>query len=86
MVIRDFAKVKDETLCVKATKAMMAQLKQSKLLPAGWAESAGGRKRVSLSLQVISLGDDLQALGLCSEDDADPLFVRMAVEELARTA
>jgi type I restriction enzyme, R subunit len=84
-VVQDFAKVKDEALCVKATKAMMAQLKQSKLLPAGWAESAGGRKKVSLSLQVISLGDEFLPLGLCSEDDADPVFVRMAVDELART-
>jgi hypothetical protein len=33
---------------------------------------------VSLSLQVISLSDEFQALGLCSEDDADPPFVRMA--------
>jgi type I restriction enzyme R subunit len=85
-VVQDFAKVKDEALCVQATKAMMTQLRQSKLLPAGWAESAGGRKRVALSLQVISLGDDFQKLGLCAEDDPDPPFVLTAVEELARTA
>jgi type I restriction enzyme R subunit len=85
-VVLDFAQVKDEALCVLATTAMMAQLRQSKLLPAGWAESTGGRKRVALSLQMISLGDDIQKLGLCAEDDADPPFVRMAVEELARVA
>jgi type I restriction enzyme, R subunit len=85
-VIWDTTQVKDEALCVKAAKAMLAQLKQSKLLPAGWAESAGGRKRVSLSLQMISLDGEFQALALCSEDDSDPPFVRLAVEELARTA
>ncbi len=86
VVVQEFAQAKDEAVCVKVTKAMMTQLRQSKLLPAGWAESIGGRRKVSLSLQVTSLGDDFQVLALCPEDDADPPFVRLAVEELARTA
>lgn len=86
IVIKNTTQAQDEALCVKAAKTMMAQLKQSKLLPAGWAESAGGRKRVGLTIQMMCLDDGFQALGLCDEDDADPAFVRLAVEELARVA
>ena len=43
VVVQEFAQVKDEALCAKVTKAMTTQLRQSKLLPAGWAESVGGR-------------------------------------------
>ncbi len=85
VVLQQFAQVKDEALCVKVTKAMMTQLRQSKLLPAGWAESAGGRKKVSLRLQVVSWDAENEKLGLCPVEEENPPFLQAAVDELART-
>src|SRR5207302_1461536 len=56
-----------------------------RLLPAGWAESAGGRKKVSVRLQVVSWDTEYEKLSLCPVEVDDPPFLQTAVEELART-
>ena len=84
-VIREFAQVKDEALCVRAAKFMMAQLKKAMCLPMGWSDNLGGRKKVSLALQVASWDKECAQLNLCPEDQADPPFLAAAVDELART-
>jgi type I restriction enzyme R subunit len=83
-VIREYAKDKDEALCVKAAKQMMAELQKKRLLPRGWSANAGGRKNVSLALQVASWDTGLMALDLCPTELEDPPFLAAAVEELAR--
>lgn len=84
-VIREFAQIKDEAPCVRAAKFMMAQLKKAMSLPAGWSDNLGGRKKVSLTLQVASWDPECAPLQLCPEDQTDPPFLAAAVEELART-
>ena len=83
-VIRTFAKGGEDALFVSAAKAMLAHLRRKNLLPAGWADNPGGRKKVSLALQVQSWEPDFAALGLCPDEEADPPFLPAAVDELAR--
>lgn len=83
-VICDFAKVQGEALCVQAAKSMIAQLRKKQCLPAGWADNPGGRKNVSLALQVASWDPEFEPLQLCPLDQTDPPFLPAAVEELAR--
>jgi len=81
-VIHAMAWLKDEALCVQAARTMMQQLREKQLLPSGWADNVGGRKKVSLNLHVAAW--DYPTLQLCPEDDPDPLFLKTAVEELVR--
>lgn len=83
-VIREFAKDKDEKLCVGAAKAMMQALRKGNHLPAGWGDHLGGQKKVRLTLQVTSWEKEFEPLALCPVDDAEPPFLATAVEELAR--
>lgn len=84
-VIREFAKVKDEALCIQAAKSMIAQVRKKQCLPPGWADNLGGRKNVSLALQVASWDPDFEPLQLCPLDQPEPPFLAAAVEELARS-
>jgi len=84
-VIRDLAKTADEKLCVRAAQVMMGELRRGQHLPKGWSETVGGRKKVSLALQVASWQPSIKALNLCPEDETDPPFLAAAVDELART-
>jgi type I restriction enzyme R subunit len=84
-VIRDFAQVKDEALWVRAAKSMMVQLRRKQCLPPGWSDNLGGRKNVSLALQVASWDPEFDPLKLCPLDQPDPPFLSAAVNELART-
>ena len=83
-VIREFAEEKDEALCVQAAKSMMRQLRQGHHLPAGWADTIGGRKKVSLTLQVAAWEPEISRLNLCPEDQTEPPFLVVAVDELAK--
>jgi type I restriction enzyme R subunit len=83
-VVREYAKNKDEGLCVRAAKKLMAELLKKRLLPRGWSTNAGGRKNVSLALQVACWDTELMALDLCPTDLEDPPFLAAAVAELAR--
>ena len=83
-VIREYAQVKEEALCVRAARSMLAQLHKKKCLPEGWSANAGGRKGVSLTLQVTSWDPEFEAMQLCPVEVAEPPFLEAAVEELAR--
>lgn len=84
-VIQAHAKDKDEGLCVKTAKKLLAELRSKRLLPRGWSTNAGGRKNISLALQVACWDTELMALDLCPTDVEDPPFLAAAVDELART-
>jgi type I restriction enzyme R subunit len=56
---------------------------QQRLLP-GWSASKGGRMRVEQSLLAESWNPAYAGLGF-DPDDADPPFLKPAVEELAKT-
>lgn len=83
-VVRQFAAVKDEALCIRATKAMMSRLRRGQHLPPGWWETRGGKNRVSQTLQVESWEPDFEPLNLCPVEEAEPPFLAAAVEELGR--
>jgi type I restriction enzyme R subunit len=83
-VIREYAHLKEEALCVRAARSMLAQLQKKKCLPEGWSANAGGRKGVSLTLQVTSWDPEFEAMQLCPVEVAEPPFLEAAVEELAR--
>lgn len=83
-VIRQFAKNRDEGLCVRAAKKLMGELQKKQCLPRGWSTHGGGRKNVSLAVQVASWDPELEALALCPLDVEDPPFLAAAVDELAR--
>ena len=84
-VMRSMAKTGDEGAWVQAAKKLMAELRRGHHLPPGWALTAGGRQKVSLALQVATWMPGVNDLGLCPEGEAEPPFLAVAVEELART-
>jgi len=84
-VVCAHAKDKDEGLCVKAAKKLLGDLRSKRLLPRGWSTNAGGRKNISLALQVACWDTELMALDLCPTDVEDAPFLAAAVDELART-
>ena len=65
-------------------KKLMTELHSKKCLPPGWSTNAGGRKNVSMTLQVASWEPEFEALALCPLDVENPPFLAAAVEELAR--
>jgi type I restriction enzyme R subunit len=83
--IKEHAAVKEEGLMVSAAKGLLAQLRQQKRFPSGWADNDGGRKKVRLALQVATWDDEYEALQLAPpEADADSQpFLKAAVERLA---
>ena len=83
-VVRNFAALKDEPLCIRATKAMMSRLQRGQHLPPGWWETRGGKNKVSQTLQVESWEPDFEPLNLCPVDETELPFLAAAVEELGR--
>jgi type I restriction enzyme R subunit len=83
-VIKAFVATPDEALCVQAAKAMIKHLRDKHYLPAGWSATLGGRKRVSLELQILSWDAPFDALQLAPTDLEDAAFLKTAVEELAK--
>jgi hypothetical protein len=85
-VIRSFTQTKDEGLCVRAAKHMVAVLRKKGLLPQGWGDHKAGRQRVSMTLQVESWEPDFEPLGLAQPDQQKRAtqFLTAAVDELAR--
>jgi type I restriction enzyme R subunit len=82
-VINQYAAVRDESLCVRAAKAMMSRLKRGQHLPPGWWETRGGKNKVSQTLQVESWEPDFEPLNLCPVEESEPPFLAAAVEELS---
>ncbi len=83
-VVRQYAAVTAEALCIRTTKAMMSRLRRGQHLPPGWWETRGGKNRVSQTLQVESWEPDFEPLNLCPVEEAEPPFLAAAVEELGR--
>ena len=83
-VIRAYAAIQDEALCIQATKRLLARLQDGKYLTAGWSETPGGRKQVALVLQITSWDDDLKPLRLAPAEREDNCFLQDAVDELKR--
>jgi type I restriction enzyme R subunit len=62
---------------------MVNHLRTNQLLTPGWSNSKGGRMRVEQSLLAESWNPTYAALGF-DPDDADPPFLKPAVQELAK--
>ena len=63
---------------------MIGHLRTNQLLTPGWSNSKGGRMRVEQSLLAESWNPAYAQLGF-DPDDAEPPFLKPAVEELAKT-
>ncbi len=84
VVLRADAATKDETALADCARRMIAHLQGLKLFTPGWSNSKGGRMRVEQSLLAESWNPAYAALGF-DPDDAEPPFLKSAVEELAKT-
>jgi type I restriction enzyme R subunit len=62
---------------------MVTHLRSKGVLSAGWSNSRGGRMRVEQSLLAESWNPAYEKLGF-DPDDADPPFLKLAVEELVK--
>ena len=82
--LRVFAPAAEETYVADCARRMVAHLQTAQLLTPGWSQSRGARMRVEQSLLVESWNPAYATLGF-NPDDADPPFLKPAVEELAKT-
>jgi type I restriction enzyme R subunit len=83
-VLRAHTQNEDEAYVANAARRMVAHIRAKGLLSAGWSNSKGGRMRVEQSLLAESWNPDYFALGF-DQDDIDPLFLKPAVDELAKS-
>ncbi len=83
-VLRANAKTADEQYLATAARRMLGHLKANRLLVPGWSDSRGGRMRVEQSLLAESCNPAYAELGF-DPDDTDPPFLKLAVEELAKS-
>ena len=84
VVLRAHAQTEDETYLAEAARRMIGHLRTHQLLTPGWSNSKGGRMRVEQSLLAESWNPAYTQLGF-DLDDANPPFLKPAVEELAKT-
>jgi type I restriction enzyme R subunit len=84
VVLRAHGRMKDETYLADSARRMVGHLRTNQLLTPGWSHSRGGRMRVEQSLLAESWNPAYAQLGF-DPDDADPPFLKPAVEELAKT-
>jgi type I restriction enzyme R subunit len=82
-VLREYAKTDDEKLLAESARRMVAHLRENQVLPSGWSNSLGGRKRVEESLLAESWNEEYAALGF-DPADPNPPFLAAAVEDLAK--
>jgi type I restriction enzyme R subunit len=83
-VLREFSSNKDEAYLSNCARRMIAHLRGNQLLVPGWSNSKGGCMRVEQSLLAESWNGAYVELGF-NPDDADPSFLRPAVEELVKS-
>jgi len=83
-VLRAQAHTTDEGYLAASARQMLNHLRGKSLLSAGWSNSKGGRMRVEQSLLAESWNPRYAALGF-DPDDADPSFLKPALEELVKT-
>jgi type I restriction enzyme R subunit len=84
VVLRAHARTEDTTYLADAARRMVGHLRTNQLLTPGWSNSKGGRMRVEQSLLAESWNPVYAQLGF-DPDDAEPPFLKPAVEELAKT-
>jgi type I restriction enzyme R subunit len=84
VVLRVHAQTEDETYLAEAARQMVGHLRTHQLLTPGWSNSKGGRMRVEQSLLAESWNPAYAQLGF-DPDDTEPPFLKLAVEELAKT-
>jgi type I restriction enzyme R subunit len=82
-VLKANARNEDERYLAESARRMVAHLQSKGVLSAGWSNSKGGRMRVEQSLLAESWNSPYQNLGF-DPDDADPSFLKPAVEELVK--
>jgi type I restriction enzyme R subunit len=73
----------DEKYLADCARHMVTHLRSKGVLSAGWSNSRGGRMRVEQSLLAESWNPAYEKLGF-DPDDADPPFLKLAVEELVK--
>ena len=82
-VLRANAGTRDERYLADSARGMVSHLRSKGVLSAGWSNSKGGRMRVEQSLLAESWNTVYAGLAF-NPDDADPPFLRPAVEELVK--
>jgi type I restriction enzyme R subunit len=82
-VLRANAPRADEKYLAESARSMVRHLRSKGLLSTGWSSSRGGRMRVEQSLLAESWNSPYSSLGF-NPDDADPPFLKPAVEELVK--
>jgi type I restriction enzyme, R subunit len=82
-VLRANAASTDEKYLAACAHAMVNHLRSKGVLSPGWSNSKGGRMRVEQSLLAESWNASYAALGF-NADDAEPPFLKPAVEELVK--
>ncbi|MCC6133758.1 MAG: HsdR family type I site-specific deoxyribonuclease [Gammaproteobacteria bacterium] len=83
-VLQKYAITQDERFLADCARQMMTHLHHHQRLLPGWSASKGGRMRVEQSLLAESWNPAYAGLGF-DPDDADPPFLKPAIEELAKT-
>jgi type I restriction enzyme R subunit len=83
-ILRAHAKGVNEPYLADCARRMLAYLSTNRLLTPGWSNSKGGRMRVEQSLLAESWNPAYSSLGF-DPDDANPAFLKPAVEEIAKT-
>ncbi len=83
-VLRAHAKSTDEAYLADCSRRLLAHLQTKNLMTHGWSNSKGGRMRVEQSLLAESWNPQYSSLGF-NPDDAEPPFLKAAVEELEKT-
>ena len=82
-VLRANSAPADEKYLADCARRMVTHLRSKGVLSAGWSNSRGGRMRVEQSLLAESWNPAYEKLGF-DPDDADPPFLKLAVEELVK--
>lgn len=83
-VLRAHSKSTDEAYLADCSRKLVSHLRAKNLMTHGWSNSKGGRMRVEQSLLAESWNPQYSSLGF-NPDDADPPFLKAAVEELEKT-
>jgi type I restriction enzyme R subunit len=83
-ILRVHAPAADEAYVADCARRMVAHLRNNQLLASGWSNSIGGRMRVEQSLLAESWNPPYAQLGF-DPDAEDPLFLKPAVSELAKS-
>ena len=83
-ILRANAPAAEEAYLAKCARGFVGHLRANKLLSPGWSNSIGGRMRVEQSLLAESWNPPYASLGF-DLNDADPPFLKPAVNELAKS-